>query len=380
MKLIAAAVLAAAALIVAVVALMGGGGGGFPDEEEERLLSLIPAPVRDSCARTREMPDALAAVACRAQRQAVSYFRFADGAPMNREYARRAGLYLSPGLRRDSGACGELPRIGERSYTAAGRRAGRIFCAPSGNSAFIGWTDERSNVFAVASRAGEDQATLYAWWQRVAGPLRAPGADSSERRNSVVGSGALLYRETFSSGAGDWARPNNRLARYSSSGGRYRITVKQPGAVIPVTTANATPPLIFGSVRLEAVAALVGGQRSHGFGLVCRSSRGALYTLQVRSDGLALIRRRRGGRAPVELAKPRSLGRGALRAGQNRIAATCTGGSGRVRLTLSLNGRQVLAAVDRNPIASVGAVGLLASSLARGGVSIAFDDFRVRKS
>jgi hypothetical protein len=156
--------------------------------------------------------------------------------------------------------------------------------------------------------------------------------------------------------------------------------VRQPGSVIPVTTANAIPPLTFGSVRLEAVAARVAGQRSHGFGFVCHSGNGALYTLQVRSDGLALIRRRRGSRPPVELAKPRSLGRGPLRAGSNRIGATCTGGSGRVRLTLSLNGRQVLAAEDRNPIASSGAVGLLASSLAAGGVSVAFDDFRVRKS
>jgi hypothetical protein len=369
-KLLAAAVLAAAALIVAVVVFTGGGGGGFPSAEEERLLSLIPAPVRDSCARTREMPNALAAVSCRAQRQAVSYFHFGGTAPMSREYARRATQYLSAGLRRDVGACGELPRIGERSYTAGGRRAGRIFCAPGGNSVFIGWTDERASVFALASRADEDPAALYRWWQRAG---RQP-------RTSDVPSGALLYHEAFSSGNGDWARPDTRLASYAYSGGRYLIAVRQPGSVIPVTTANAIPPLSFGDVRLEAIATRVGGQRNYGFGLVCRSGKGALYTLQVRSDGLTLIRKRSGSRPPVELAKPKSLGRGALRAGRNRIGATCTGGSGRVRLTLSLNGRQVLTAEDRNPIASTGAVGLLASSLDRGGVSIAFDDFRVRKA
>jgi predicted Ser/Thr protein kinase len=378
-KLVAAAVLAAAALIFAVVVFMRDGGGGFPDADEEELLSLVPAGIRDSCSRTREMPDAVAAVACRAGAQTVSYFRFAGTAPMRREHARRASLHLPVSLQRDAGACDEPPRIGERRYTAGAGRGGRVFCAPSGNAVVIGWMDEQANVFALSSRPDGDPAALYRWWERDGGPLR-PGNDAPQHRTSTVPSRAVLYRETFSSREIDWRRPNTRLARYSYSDGRYRITVRQPSSVIPVTTANATPPLTFGSVRVEAVAARVGGQRSHGFGLVCRSGNDTLYTLQIRSDGLALIRKRRGTRAQTELAAPAQLPRRALIGRQNRIAAICDGGrGGPLRLQLSLNGRRVLSAVDRNPRGAAGAVGVFASSLDRGGVTVAFDDFRVTK-
>jgi hypothetical protein len=367
-----------------VLALTRGGGDAFPNEVENRLLSIIPAGIRDSCTRARDVPsNALSAVDCSAERQQVSYYRFADRAQLRREHVRRARAQLPPNLRSDAGACGGPPRIGERSYLTSGRRVGRVFCGRSPGTSVIGWTDERTNVFARASRSGDDQVALYRWWATAAGPLRSTNRDSPEPpRTSVVPAGAVLYREGFSSRTSGWARPETEDARYGYSRGRYRIVVKQPNSVIPVTTANADPPLVFGSVRVEATVVRARGQRSYGFGLVCRRSQGgALYTLQVRSDSLALIRKRRAAGRPVELARPATLPRGALKRGPNRIAAVCAGGDGQpARLSLFLNGRRVVAAEDPRPLAATGAVGVLASSLSRGGVDVMFDDFRVRKA
>jgi hypothetical protein len=130
-------------------------------------------------------------------------------------------------------------------------------------------------------------------------------------------------------------------------------------------------------------ATRVGGARSLGFGILCRSQRSndapnTFYTLQVQTDGSAVIRRRVGGaarRTLVTKAFPPRI----LRPGANRIAAVCAGGSGSARLALLLNGREIASARDPNSLGPSGFVGFFASSRTAGNVRVAFDDFVVRK-
>jgi serine/threonine-protein kinase len=371
----AALALGAAAIVVGVVVAVAAlrEGSTFPNAEEERLLSLVPGPIRPSCKRATET-----GLACSSGRQLVSYRSFGDGSALDRAFrARLSGL----GVRRDSGACAEQPFLGEGPFRSGGRAVGRLACSKRGAEALAVWSDERLGVLSEAVRGDGDIRALYRWWRTSAGPTRQ--GTGGRPRTAAVARGRILFRDGFSDPAVGWVRTDQEAVRLGYSRGLYLVVVKRPRTAILSATNALRRPLAFGDAAVQVAATRVAGRGGYTFGVACRESTApgpeTFYALLVSAEGKAQIVRRLGPAEERTLAGPRRLPRGLLR-GRNVVQGACTGGrGGPVRLALSVNGRQVLTARDRRPLATSGAVGIVVSSASAGGVAVAFDDLVVRK-
>jgi serine/threonine protein kinase len=362
-------------VIIAVVALAGGSSNSFPNAAETRLLALVPSSIRSSCVRLSSPASASAGVSCaRTRPQRVAYYSFPRRSAMNRYYATK--VPVTPGS--DQGACGDLPRIGERPYSVGGKRAGRVFCTldSSGQNAAIGWTDDRVRIFARAVRNDGRQSALYRWWTASAGPLESKSA-GVPKRSSTLASGAILYRDTFSNPSSGWLRVNDAKRRMRYIGGSYRVLVRPAKEARGPTTAGLQPKLLFGDVGVSVDAGWISKPSVSSLGVVCSQNGDRFYRLEVFSNGLATISKSVGKKL-TQVGRTNDLGRRVLRS-TNHVEATCVAGRGStIDLRLTVNGKS-FRATDKKPLALTGAVGMIVSTGTKGGTEARFDNFTVRK-
>jgi serine/threonine protein kinase len=357
--------------IVAAVLLSGGSSNAFPNTAEKSLLGLVPSAIRSTCSRLTAPASATAAVSCTSGPQQAAYYRFSSARGATRYY--RTKLHVA--YQRDWGSCSALPRVGERPYSIGGSKAaGHVFCAldPSG-PATIGWTNTRAKTFVQATRQDGGQAALYRWWARSAGPLQSAGAKSIPVKATSVPSGAVLYRDTFSSISSGWLRANDTKRRMEYAAGSYRILVKlrSQARVSPL------PSLVFGDAEVQVDAAWIAKPSVSSFGLVCRQRSDRYYRLEVFSNGLATISKDVGTKV-TQIGPTKNFGRRVLN-GTNHLNATCTGGNGNsVQLALTVNGK-TFRTTDKKPLASNGAVGMIVSSGSKGHAEARFDNFIVQQ-
>jgi serine/threonine protein kinase len=368
--LAAGAVIVAA--IVAVVILSGGSSKAFPNTAEKSLLGLVPSAIRSTCSRlTAPAPaSATAAVSCTSGSQQAAYYGFSSTRGANRYYGTR----LPAAYGRDRGSCSTLPRVGERPYSVGGSKAaGRVFCAlDSSGPATIGWTNTRGKAFAQAVRQDGGQAALYRWWARSAGPLQSSGAKSVPVKTTSVPSGAILFRDTFSSASSGWLEANDTKRRMQYDNGSYRILVKPRNQA----RVSPLPSLVFGDAEIQVDAGWISKPSVSSFGLVCRQRSDRYYRLEVFSNGLATISKEAGTKI-TQIGPTKNFGRRVLNS-TNHLRATCTGGNGGpVHLALTVNGK-TFRATDKKPLASNGAVGMIVSSGSKGHAEARFDNFTVR--
>jgi serine/threonine protein kinase len=365
--LTALAVIAGA--IVAFVVLSGGSSNTFPNPAENSLLQLIPTQIRSTCDRLTAPPSATAAVSCRSGKEQSAYYRFSNTDAANSYY----GLKLPTSNSR--GTCSGLPRIGERPYAIGGANAGRVYCVPgSGGRAEIGWVDTRAKTFAQGVRNDGDQAALYQWWARSAGPLRSPGAKSAAVKTSTVPSNAVLFVDTFSNAGTGWPEVNDDEVRMEYSDGTYRVLVKPANqARLLSTETDHQPALLFQDVSVELHADVLSRRGAYTFGVVCRASSAGRYRLEAHSSGALLIARN-------SKVLKRSFNN-TIRSGVNTLRGECVGGhGGPLRLELTLNGGKALSTTDKNPLAASGGVGIVTAAGSKGKAQVAYQDITVRSS
>ena len=153
------------------------------------LKPLIPAPVRSTCQRAPKLSsDFFETFVCRPGNGVgtVQYNLVRGGALMMGDFLRRLraeGIPVSNGRFTTSGDCS----IGENAvqyWVRRNKRGGHdqatpttpftdirgiVFCHHDQHRSWIEWTDNRLNVYSIAS--GPDPTRLYQWWATQAGPL-----------------------------------------------------------------------------------------------------------------------------------------------------------------------------------------------------------------
>jgi hypothetical protein len=152
------------------------------------LKPLIPTPVQRTCARAPKLSsDYFETFTCRPEGVGtVQYSLVRGGALMTADFLKRLraeGYPVSNGRFTTSGDCS----IGEnavRYWVRRNKRGGHepatpasplsdirgvVFCHHDQHRSWIEWTDNRLNVYTVAS--GPNANLLYQWWATEAGPL-----------------------------------------------------------------------------------------------------------------------------------------------------------------------------------------------------------------
>ncbi|MFN8037435.1 MAG: serine/threonine-protein kinase [Acidimicrobiia bacterium] len=157
------------------------------------LLAAVPRSLRDRCHPSRgHLPGARAEVACRTADGVVSvvYGRYADERQLLaafRSRGREPRLSDPTGGVAGAGPTGAATATGEAAVAACAdggpeertwrptaadhRPAGWFRCSVPGGHALLTWTTTHGRVLAEAERPDADLRALYAWWQRVPGPL-----------------------------------------------------------------------------------------------------------------------------------------------------------------------------------------------------------------
>jgi hypothetical protein len=157
------------------------------------LKPLIPTPVQRTCARAPKLSsDYFETFTCRPEGVGtVQYSLVRGGALMRANLLKRLsteGVPVSNGRFSTSGDCsiGENAvrywvrrnkRGGHEQATASApvsEIAGVVFCHHDQHRSWIEWTDNRLNVYSVAS--GPNATVLYQWWATQAGPFSQTAA------------------------------------------------------------------------------------------------------------------------------------------------------------------------------------------------------------
>lgn len=180
----------------------------------------------------------------------------------------------------------------------------------------------------------------------------------------------VLFQDDFSNPESGWqaVTPTNGETGYSN--GTYRIHVTGSGADVWVR-----PGLNFTDVRIEVVAAKVGGDDNNRFGVICRAQDwNHFYVFMISSDGYYGIGKITGEASTL-------VGMDAMQPSEkieqgnaiNHLRVECIGDT----LSLYVNGELVGQAQD-GEITS-GDVGLIAGTYEVPGTDVYFDNFTVTR-
>jgi serine/threonine protein kinase len=175
----------------------------------------------------------------------------------------------------------------------------------------------------------------------------------------------ILFQDDFSDSGSGWPRTSENDYAGEYVNGAYNIVVKTPsGVVFP------SPGGPFSDVIIEVDATKNGGPDNSILGVTCRYTAGNYYLLLISSDGYAQIAKRTGGDFGqiVDWQASSAIKQGNAR---NHVRAECIGD----RLSLWVNGRQVLTSTDGDH--SSGRGGLYVSAFDIAPVDILFDNFVV---
>lgn len=187
--------------------------------------------------------------------------------------------------------------------------------------------------------------------------------------SSSVSSGAVLFKDDFSSPDSGWERTKYAEGIMDYDGGAYRILVNARQ-----TDFWSTPRKDFGNVRMEVDAGKLAGPDENRIGLICRSDGKSYYFFLISSDGYYGIGIFTKGQT-VLLGQSQMQYSDKIKTGTNvnHLRADCNGDA----LTFYANGFQLAQVHDPN--LTHGDVGLLAGTFDNPGVDIVFDNFVVVK-
>jgi hypothetical protein len=195
---------------------------------------------------------------------------------------------------------------------------------------------------------------------------------------------SVVFADDFSGSSklGRWSDQADASGSMGYRDGVYRISVSRPGQLGSFTELGAT----HGSIRVEVDASMTSG--SGGLSILCTSDIRSIteeggsgpagdyydFFLAFSADGYAILR-------SDDLATPLAVSQdtqGVLRDGVNRVEVECGGAaaSDPARLTLTINGKQVLEYLDHTGVASFDGIGLTVYS-EQGGAEAAFDNIKV---
>jgi len=143
------------------------------------LLPHVPEAIRDSCQASAPLEPVSAAVSCSVGDTGVTveYAKYPDRGSMYGAYNERVRIAE---IETDSGLCyldesglinatpGRWPA--ENDYSVGGSAAGRYLCIEL-DLPTIAWTDDRFNIFSLATSTTGDHDRLVAFWLNEAGPI-----------------------------------------------------------------------------------------------------------------------------------------------------------------------------------------------------------------
>ncbi len=181
-----------------------------------------------------------------------------------------------------------------------------------------------------------------------------------------------LYRDNFDAGQ-SWYEHDGADARLAYEDGQYRISAKQPNAVVLSDTSFRGGSYGEPLTELTDVSVRVTGRSTSGtaiFGVFCRDNPSGYYEGIIRTDGSALILKDSGAQGLTTLGSAEGVPLAA--SGPTAVRLDCIGRSP-VRLTLFVDDRKVIGATDPGGLAK-GSVGMLVASQAAP-ADVFFDDF-----
>jgi len=157
--------------------------GEFPNANEQALLDQLPSRIATSCERAdpatvprayfppelspRGLPTSepllvRAGVSCLTSSIRVTYWQKVEtNYPSADEFLFNRAAKLSIG----EGDCATRHRAWE-AWTA-GAHAGHLMCLIRGDESVLEWSYSDANVFAIATRHGDDMDALLDWWRDV---------------------------------------------------------------------------------------------------------------------------------------------------------------------------------------------------------------------
>jgi hypothetical protein len=185
----------------------------------------------------------------------------------------------------------------------------------------------------------------------------------------VTEPGDRLFWDDFSDTSGNWSLVSGPNGSSSIANGAYQFQVLSAQHEI-----LATPGHIFGDVQVEADAARLAGPVQNLFGLVCRSGTSEnFYFFAISSDGYFGLGKVKNARVTLLGQQMMAYTSAILQGSPNHLRFDCIGES----LTGYANGQVIATGKDAD--FSSGEAGLMAGTLDRPGVDVAFDNFAVYK-
>ncbi len=179
------------------------------------------------------------------------------------------------------------------------------------------------------------------------------------------GSGAVLFKDDFSSSASGWDRMKSAEGIMDYDGGSYRMLVN----ALQVDFWS-TPHKDFSDVRLEVDAGKLGGPDENRIGLICRYLGDQYYFFLISSDGYYGVGIFTNGQAALlgqsEMKYSEYIKMGAA---INHLRADCNGD----QLSLYVNGFPLAQVND--PSLKHGDIGLITGTFSQPGVDIVYDNF-----
>ena len=195
-------------------------------------------------------------------------------------------------------------------------------------------------------------------------PSVAPSATTPVPANNV------LMVDDFSSPRNAWLSEVTEQAEKGYEDGEFHITVYQPEYS---TWSNPNPPRDFADFALEVDARRVSGPLNNEFGVLVRyqPETDAFYLFAISSDGFYSVEKYQADKWQQLVKWTESA---AIRQGDavNRLRVTGQG----AKMRFFVNGEPLTQVEDAS--FRSGSIGLLASAAEKGGVTVAFDNLRVR--
>jgi hypothetical protein len=185
----------------------------------------------------------------------------------------------------------------------------------------------------------------------------------------VARPGEKLFWDDFSDPSGNWPQVAGPNGKAGVAQGAYQMQVFTAQKEILATSAH-----IFRDVQVEADAMRLAGPLQNLFGLVCRSSDASdFYFFAISSDGYYGLGKVKNGRVTLLGQAMMAYNPAILQGNLNHLRFDCIGKT----LNGYVNGHLIANGTDAD--FSSGETGLVAGTLDKPGVNVAFDNFVVYK-
>jgi S1-C subfamily serine protease len=191
-------------------------------------------------------------------------------------------------------------------------------------------------------------------------------ANAAQPRSAVPNSGGQLYFNDFSNAISGWTSVSDTDGSVGVSNGMYVIQVTTPKMVLSGTSGYKA-----GDIVVDVSASVLQSTGSGDYGMICRyQSDGSYYALEVSEDGYASIWKNNAGQ--INTLVDWEYFDGLEGTSEKNLTAACVGN----QLGLGLDGNLLISTTDSD--FSTGDTGLIAGTWDQGGLTVGFDNFKIR--